>query len=191
MSVVEILGFVTGAVCVWLTVKQNIWNWPIGIANNVFYIVVFFRAALYADMALQVVYIVVSAFGWYWWLHGGARHTRLTVGRVGLRDAAILAILGAAATYGMMRYLESVGGSAPFLDALTTALSLIAQYLLSRKLLENWYVWIVADIIYVGLYVSKDLHLTAVLYAIFLAMCVRGFVEWRRSMAADRAVAVA
>jgi nicotinamide mononucleotide transporter len=191
MSVVEILGFVTGAICVWLTVKQNIWTWPIGIANNIFYIIVFFRAALYADMALQVVYIVVSAFGWYWWLNGGAGQTRLTVDRVRVRDAVILALLGISATYGMMRYLESVGGSAPFLDALTTAMSLIAQYLLSRKLLENWYVWIVADVIYIGLYISKDLHLTAVLYAIFLAMCVRGLVEWRRSMAANSAVATA
>ena len=191
MTLVEVLGFITGALTVWLTVKQNIWTWPIGIASNVFFIVVFWRAALYADMALQFVYIAVSAFGWYWWLKGGAGHSRLKVGRVGVRDAAILAVLGVAATYGMMRYLESVGGSAPFLDALTTALSLVAQYLLSRKLIENWYVWIVADILYVGLYVSRDLHLTAVLYAIFLAMCVRGLVEWRRSMEADRAAAVA
>src|SRR5215471_8850790 len=71
LGVVEVLGFITGGVCVWLLVKENIWNWPLGIATSVFYIIVFFQARLFADMSLQVVYVVLNALGWYWWLRGG------------------------------------------------------------------------------------------------------------------------
>src|SRR3954453_5767037 len=89
-SLTEALGFITGAICVWLTVKQNIWNWPIGIANNVFYIVLFFEARLFADMSLQIVYVVLGALGWYWWLRGGENRTRLLVSKTNLPHAAVL-----------------------------------------------------------------------------------------------------
>jgi nicotinamide mononucleotide transporter len=92
-----------------------------------------------------------------------------------------LAGIGVAATAGMTVLLASVHDSAPFLDALTTVLSLIAEYMLARKLLESWWVWITADVIYIGLYTYRSLYLTAVLYALFLAMCLVGLVRWRRT----------
>ena len=189
MSWSEILGFATGAVTVWLTVKENVWNWPIGLANNAFFIVLFLQAGLYADTGLQVVYIVLGVLGWYWWLHGGARGGELHVSRVGGPLALALALTGVVATYGMTRLLESISDSAPFPDALTTVLSLVAQLLLTKKYLENWYVWITADVIYVGLYAWKDLYLTAALYAVFLAMCLVGLRQWRASLARGRATA--
>jgi nicotinamide mononucleotide transporter len=175
----EVLAFITGAVTVWLTVRQHIWLWPIGIANNLFFIVVFFQARLYADMSLQVVYIVLSILGWYWWLHGGEQHTALSVSRAGWRTIVGCGLVLVVGTAGMTVFLERVNDSAPLLDALTTVLSLIAQYLLTRKLLENWLVWMTADVIYIGLYGSRELYLTAVLYALFLAMCVAGLHAWR------------
>ena len=180
-SLTEALGFITGAICVWLTVKQNIWNWPIGIANNVFYIVLFFEARLFADMSLQIVYVVLGALGWYWWLHGGADRTRLLVSKINLPHAAVLAVITIVATTSLTFFLQSVNDSAPFLDALTTVLSLVAQYMLTRKLLENWYVWITVDVIYIGLYIYKELYLTGFLYAIFLGMCIVGLVQWRKA----------
>ena len=182
MDITEVLGFVTGGWAVWLTVKQNIWNWPIGIANSAFYVVLFFQARLYADTSLQFVYIVLGFLGWYWWLRGGERHTRLDVARTGPTTAVLLGVVAAAGTIGLAIFLARVHDSAPFLDALTTVLSLVAQYMLTRKLLENWLVWMTADVVYVGLYASRHLYLTSVLYAVFFSMCVAGLLQWRDSL---------
>lgn len=186
MSLTEVFGFISGALCVWLVVKQNIWTWPIGIINNIFFIFLFFEAGLFADMGLQVIYIVLGILGWYWWLYGGEKHKELSVSHVSLTTALILGLLGMVSTYGMMLYLESINDSAPFLDALTTVMSLIAQFMLTKKYLENWYVWISADVIYIYLYFTKDLQLTAVLYFIFLCMCIAGLREWRNSFKASK-----
>ncbi len=181
-SLTEALGFVTGAACVWLTVKQNIWNWPLGLANNVFFIVLFLGAGLYGDMSLQLVYIVLGILGWYWWLHGGENRSQLRVARATPTTLLIMGALILAGTLGLTLLLQIFNGSAPFLDALTTVLSLAAQYLLTRKLIENWYVWITADVLYVGLYAAKGLYLTSGLYAIFLGMCVVGLWSWQKSL---------
>jgi len=171
-------------------VKENIWNWPVGIANSAFYVIVFANARLFADSSLNVLYVVIGFLGWYWWLRGGQNRTALRVGRVNVVSAVLLAALGGVATFGMTRFLFSVNDSAPFLDALTTVLSLIAEFMLARKLLDNWYVWITADVIYIGLYAYRSLYLTALLYAIFLAMCIAGLVRWRRTWRAHQRAVV-
>jgi HTH-type transcriptional regulator, transcriptional repressor of NAD biosynthesis genes len=178
-TLLESVGFATGAVSVWLVVRQSIWTWPIGIANNIVFIVLFLEARLYADMALQFVYVAMSIGGWWYWLNGGRKGGR-RIGRVGIAEAGAVAIVTGMATYSLTIYLRSVDDSAPFLDALTTSLSLAAMYLMARKLLENWFVWIAADLVYIPLYAWKELPLTAVLYGVFLAMCVRGVVLWRK-----------
>lgn len=179
LSTVEVLGFVTGGWCVWLVVRDNIWNWPVGIANAGFFVVVFWRARLYADATLQVIYIILGFLGWYMWLRGGQNHGRLRVRSVGRKEAAWVGVTFVVGTVIATFYLRSVGDSAPFLDALTTTLSLAAQYLLTRKFIESWTIWIVVDVIYVGLYVSRDLHLTGILYAVFLGMAIVGLKHWR------------
>jgi nicotinamide mononucleotide transporter len=181
-SLTEAFGFVTGAWCVWLTVRENIWNWPIGIANSTFFIVLFLQSRLYADMGLQVIYVVLGLLGWYWWLYGGQNRTTLHVARISVTVGLVLTGLMLAATAGGTIYLTRIHDSAPFLDSLTTALSLAAQYMLTKKLIENWYVWITADIIYIGLYLYKHLYLTSALYVLFACLCVIGLREWRRSI---------
>ncbi len=181
LSLTEVLGFITGALCVWWVVEENIWTWPVGIANNVFFIILFLQAKLFADMALQVVYIALGLLGWYWWLKGGKNKSELKVSRVSTKTAIILFLITVVSTYFMTGYLTSINDSAPFWDALTTVMSLVAQYMLTRKLLENWIVWISADIIYIALYASKNLYLTSVLYFVFLLMCVEGYRQWKKS----------
>jgi nicotinamide mononucleotide transporter len=132
LSVSEAWGFVTGAACVWLVVKENIWNWPIGIANSIFFIVLFFNARLYADMSLQWIYVVLGFLGWYWWLHGGEHRTNLIVSRASVALLLFLGLLTVVCTIGLMLFLRCMNDSAPFLDALTTVLSLVAQYLLTN-----------------------------------------------------------
>jgi len=184
MTWTEILGFVTGAASVLLAVRQSAWNWPVGIANNAFFLILFWRANLYADAVLQIVYIVISIFGWWNWLRGGTGHTELPVTKTSRRSAIILATITAVTTailaIALRRFTDS---SVPLGDGVTTALSLTAQFMLSRKLLENWWVWMTADVIYIALYCYKSLYLTAVLYLLFFAMCIAGYTGWRKSSA--------
>lgn len=180
-SITEDLGFITGALTVWLTVVENIWNFPIGIANDVFFFILFLQASLFADMGLQVLYILLGFQGWYLWLRGGQNKTALKVSRVSWRELLILALITIVATVGMTLYLQSVQDSAPFWDALTTVLSIIAQYMLNKKFIENWYIWMLADLIYIPLYAYEHLYLTGVVYILFLLMCVLGVRAWQQS----------
>ncbi len=180
-STTEDLGFITGTLTVWLIVVENIWNFPIGIANDIFFFVLFWQASLFADMGLQVLYILLGFQGWYLWLHGGQNKTALKVSGSSGRELLILALITIAATCGMTVYLQSIQDSAPFWDALTTALSIVAQYMLNKKFVENWYVWMIADLIYIPLYAYERLYLTGVVYILFLVMCLFGVRAWRQS----------
>ena len=183
----ELLGFVTGAVGVWLTVRFNIWNFPVGIANNVFFLVLFWAARLYADASLQVVYLVLGVVGWWEWLHGGERRTKRVMGHAGVRMLIVLGVLVVPVTWGLAVILGRAHDIAPFWDALTTALSLAAQWLLNLKKFENWFFWIAADVVYIPLYFVKVLYLTGIVYVLFLTMCLMGLRAWRRQLAAPPA----
>jgi nicotinamide mononucleotide transporter len=175
----------TGVVCVWLVVRQNIWNWPWGIVNSAIFLVSFLLVGLYADSALQVVYIVLGVYGWWAWLHAGPNRRELPMRNISFRTAlGTIAFVTAATAIFATVLANQLGSTVPFWDGLTTALSLAAQFLLTRKIIENWYLWIAADLIYVPLYVYKHLPLTGLLYVIFLGLCVAGIVQWRASMAA-------
>lgn len=179
----ESLGFVTGAACVYLVVKENVWNFPLGIANNLFFLVLFAGARLYGDAALQILYVALGLQGWYLWLRGGENRTALAVGRAPRRLLLWTAAFVVAGTAAMTFALRALKDSAPLLDAFTTVLSLAAQYLLNRKAVENWLLWMAADVVYVYLYLSRGMVLTAVLYSVFFCLCVAGLRGWRRSLA--------
>jgi nicotinamide mononucleotide transporter len=183
----ELLGFVTGAACVWLCVRANVWNFPVGIANNAFFLVLFWSARLYADAALQIVYLALAGYGWWQWLRGGERRTRRRMGHATARTVLVLLALLVPATWGLTALLTRAHDIAPLWDALTTALSLAAQWLLNAKQLENWWFWIAADLVYIPLYAVKALDLTAIVYAMLLAMCLVGLRAWRRELAAGAA----
>lgn len=177
----EAISFVTGAVCVWLTVKQSIWNFPVGLVNVATFCAVFYHSRLFADAGLQVVYFVLGVVGWYLWLYGGEERTRLKVSRASTNELAILIGFMLIGTVGLWQWLERIGGSASFWDAITTSISLASQWLLNRKRLESWVGWILVDVIYVPLYAYKELYLTALLYSVFLTMAIMGFRAWRAS----------
>lgn len=184
----EILGFLSGGACVWLAVRRHVLTWPVGLANNALFFALFYEARLYADMALQTVYFGLGCYGWWIWI-GKRDGSGPAITRARRAEWIVLLATLPAMTVGLRAILVASGGAAPFLDALTTALSLAAQLLLARKRLENWALWILTDLIYVPLYLSRGLVLTAVLYAIFLAMCVVGWRDWRRILIASEAPA--
>lgn len=185
MSPLEIFAALVGAISVWLSVRQNIWSWPTAIVNVVLYALVFYEAKLYADMGLQVIYAVLSIYGWYEWLYGGAGRTELHVTRTGPRLAALLALIAAVGSALLGFFLRHATDAAlPFMDSFLSSTSLVAQWMMTKKLLENWLVWIAVDVLYVGMFIFKGLFLTSALYAVFLGLAVKGYIDWRRSMAA-------
>ncbi|WP_293611743.1 nicotinamide riboside transporter PnuC [Ponticaulis sp.] len=179
---IELAGFVSGALCVWLLVKRNIWTFPVGMVNYVFFAILFIGSGLYADAGLQGVYFFLACLGWYWWLKGGDDHQGVEVHEASpltliLCGVAVL-IIAAAIQWLLHTYTNSTVAG---LDALTTAMSLVAQFMLSRKWIANWWLWIAVDVIYIPLYIYKGLWLTAILYLVFLVMCVAGLIEWQKA----------
>jgi len=192
VSPLELFAALIGAISVCLSVRENIWSWPTAIVNVVLYALVFYDAKLYADMGLQVIYAVLSIYGWYEWLYGGAGHTELRVSRTGPRLGALLVLIAAAGSAALGLVLRHATDAAlPFMDSFLSSTSLVAQWMMTKKLLENWLVWIAVDVLYVGMFIFKGLFLTSVLYAVFLALAVKGYLDWRRSMVAEPAPAAA
>ena len=185
LSLLEVVAAVFGAASVYLSARQHIASWPTALVNVLLYVVVFREARLYADMSLQFVYAALSLYGWYEWKFGGAGRTPLPVTRTPRRLWPVLAAagIGTAALLGYL-FATHTDASSPLLDSALTAASLVAQWMLTRKLLENWLIWIAADAVYVPLYLSKGLYPTAVLYAVFLGLAVKGYRDWRAEVRA-------
>ena len=183
MSPLELIAAVVGALSVYLSVRQNIWSWPTAIVNVVLYTLVFYDAKLYADMGLQVIYAALSVYGWYEWLHGGENKTALHVTRTGPRLGTTLSIIALAGAGILGVVLRGATDAAlPFMDSFLSSTSLVAQWMMTKKKLENWLVWIAVDVLYVGMFIFKHLYLTAGLYAVFLVLALRGYADWRRSL---------
>jgi nicotinamide mononucleotide transporter len=183
-SPLEGIAAAFGVVSVYLSTRQNIWSWPTAIANVALYAVVFYNGRLYGQMGLQAIYLVLSIYGWYQWLHGGAEKTELRVSRASPRLLAVLAAANLVAWVVLAAVLRRTDAALPWLDALLTTTSLVAQWMMTRKILQNWILWIAVDIVYVPMFMSQRLYATALLYAAFLVLAVMGFVEWRRSIVA-------
>ena len=185
----EVAGFVTGALCVWLVAREHIANWGIGIANNVAFGALFLTAGLFADAALQVVYLALAVWGWWAWVHAGPSRTdRLPVTASSTVEWLWLAVATGLGTLVLTWVLATWSTSTvPLADGVTTAISLAATYGQIRKRVGSWWLWITADLIYIPLYAYKDLWLTAVLYVVFLALCVQGLRTWRAQLAVDAA----
>jgi nicotinamide mononucleotide transporter len=178
MDPLEITAVAFGVLSVWLSTRQHIASWPTAL-----YLVIFQRAGIYANSGLQGVYFVLSCYGWWQWKYGGATHTGVVVTRTSARLAMLLAAIAVSTAVvlgaGLARYTDA---TIPWLDAGTTAVSLVAQWMMTRKLLENWLIWIAVDVIYIGMYFSQGLRLTAGLYAAFLVLATLGYFSWRSSL---------
>jgi len=191
MSVTEIIAALLGVANIALLVRRSIWNYPFGMASVAFYVVVFHDSLLYSDAALQVFFFVMQVYGWWNWYHardteGHAKVELLTNGGRLIWIALVAAITVVEGWY-LRHYTND---SAPWMDANTTGMSVVAQYLLSVRKIENWVLWIVTDVVQIGLYAWKGLYPTTALYVLYLVMSVVGVIEWRKHLAAaPRAVA--
>lgn len=179
---IEIAAFITGGWSVWMLVKESMWNWFWGIINGAIFVYIFYDYALYADAAINMWYVIAGIAGVVYWKYGGRNRTVKAIQHISKLELIILPLIIAGITYFMYGHLVALQDTAPFLDALTTAMSIVAFYMQARKIIENWWVWIAADIIYIPLYFSKALPLTGILYILFMAMCFAGLWQWWNTM---------
>ncbi|MBF0500975.1 MAG: nicotinamide mononucleotide transporter [Candidatus Riflebacteria bacterium] len=182
MSPIEILAAFFGFVSVWLTIRQHIGCWPTGIIQVILYISIFFEARLYSDMLLQVFYVFLLAYGWYTWVNGKTSSGELPVTVLPVLKRFFWIQITLIGTL-ILGYIMKTNTRADFayLDAWQTVMSLIAQYLMSFKILESWLLWIAVDILSVGIYYVKGLYPTTLLYGMFLIMAFMGFFAWQKA----------
>ena len=193
MRLLEATGLVTGLVCVWLLIRQNVWTWPLGILYVLVSIVIFLDARLYADLLLHFGFLGLNAYGWYYWLRGGSTsRVAVPVTRAGAGPVAALVLAAAVGTGVFGRAFELwTDADLPYWDNATTCLSLAAMWLSTRKHLENWVLWFVVDVLATGIYLYKGLYFYALLYLVYTGMAIAGWLAWRRSLAAEPALATA
>jgi len=185
----EFFAMIFSLVCVWLTVKQNIWCWPTAIVGVTAYFFVFYENKLYADMTLQVVFLLQSIYGWYFWLHGKrGDEGEVPIRRLTRKEWALTGaiVLASVLVFGHLSDTFTDTDVA-YLDATVASVSLVANILLARKILDNWIMWIAIDAVYVGLFLYKGLHLTALLYLVFFFMAMAGFIQWQKEWKLQKA----
>ena len=185
----EIIAAVMALVMVGCNMREIHWGWPLGIASSLLYFFVFANARIYGDASLQIFFAVVAFWGWFQWLRGrrndgdDARSSALRIARLSPRGIAATLLACAVAWPLIALFLRRFTDTdVPWWDGFATGLSLVGQFLLGRKFIENWLVWIAVNVVSVGLFVHKGLWLTVALYAVFTVLSVAGYVAWRRRL---------
>lgn len=179
---IEIAASLCGLANVWLIILRSLWNYPFGLVMVTLYAWIFYGAKLYSDALLQLFFFAVQILGLYWWIVGRSPEGDLIIRRLSMRQAGAVLGFAALATGGWGWIMASYTDAAlPWWDSAIAVLSLSAQWLLSRRFLENWVLWISVDVLAIWVYLAKDLQPTAVLYAIFLVLAIIGALDWWRS----------
>ncbi len=186
-SALEIIGFITGVLGVWLTIRRKILCFPIGIINVLIYAYLFQseNVRLYADALLQIIYLILLIYGWMVW--NRSKNEKEEIRTVFILLAKKLVIIGVLSTIALGVFLSHyTNASLPYLDAILTIISLIAQWMIAKKMIENWLLWIVVNTIYIPLYVYKGLAFTSILYLLFLILAINGWYNWRKVKSNER-----
>lgn len=187
-SWIEIVGVITGLLCVYLAAANSIWNWPIAIISTALYVYIFGRASLYADM-LQYIYLCgTSIYGWIYWSRHPQTEDRTPVVRISKKQifisAIVVIIVTPALGFTLITFASKLHYNPPaypYLDSFCTTCSLVAQILLARKVIENWLIWVFVDIIYVVVYFLKHLQITSGMFAILIIIAIFGYVDWLKT----------
>src|SRR5215472_3719899 len=186
---VELAGFITTAVGIWLTTKRLLISWPIILAADVFYLVVFYRARLLSDALLQIFFIVFTLYGWWNWWRGVREEGEVRVVPIALPSLLIAVAAGIAGSFVVGEITKRLNAALPYLDAALMSFSLVGSWWQARKHIAAWWLWIVVDLLYIYEYISKDLWLTAVLYAVLVFLAVLGLRDWSRAERAAQTAA--
>ena len=182
---IELLGAILGILYIIFSIRQNLLTWPTGIITSLLYIVVFFKSALYAAMGLQVYYVLISIYGWILWIRGKKENSKSLLPvqfvnrKLWIKIAAVLFIIYAAILFNLLNFSDS---DVPFMDSLTTSLSIVATWMLAKKYIEHWIIWIIVDVMSLGLYIYKSLWPTVILFLVYTIMAFFGYFEWKKDL---------
>jgi nicotinamide mononucleotide transporter len=182
----ELFGLIFGVICIALAVRAMLLNYPVGILSAVMFALLFYWARLWADTGLQLMFITLGFVGWYQWIRGKRPQTPLLIRPSSPLFLAGGVLLTAVLTAGLTPILGAADDSSPFLDSLTTSLSVTGQLLLNIKRIENWWFWVAASVIYFPLYLSRHLLLTAWVDVLVFVLYCAGYLEWRRRLTRSR-----
>lgn len=182
----EIAGTLLSFLYLYFSIKQNIWLWPLGLISSAIYVYVFYNAGIYADMALQVYYVGISIYGWYYWL-AGAKNKKDTFGLPIKKTDKQMAVYLLMITLVLFVVISQVlvystNSQIPYWDAFTTAASITATWMLAKKYIEHWLIWVVVDLVSSALYVYKNLYFTVFLYLVYTIMAVVGYLQWKKKI---------
>ena len=181
---VEIIGVILSLIYIYLSIEQKVSLWVFGFLSSALYIVVFFQTKFYADMSLQFYYLVISVYGWFSWKKGSqdsgqelpaTKTSNRLILQLGLSSVVIYFIY-------YLILAKFTDSTIPKADSLVGMLSVVGTWMLARKLIENWLVWIVADGIATGLFIYKGLYPTAILFVIYTVMAVVGYLQWKKQL---------
>jgi len=181
----ELAGFITTGVGIWLTARRNLLCWPITLAADVLYLVVFYQARLLSDSLLQLFFVGFTLYGWWHWWRGVREEGEVRVVPLSTGNMILAIIAGAAGAIILGFPARRLHAALPYLDAALASFSLVGSWWQARKHIASWWLWIVVDIVYVGEYIYKDLWLTAVLYAGLVVLAIVGLQDWRRAPVSD------
>lgn len=188
MNYLEIIGCIVGIIYLWLEYKASIYFWPVSIIMPAIYIVVYYNAGLYADFGINIYFMLASIYGWIIWLRGRkisseSEVVEMPITNIDIRKLpvmlAVFLILFVFIAYILIEFTDS---NVPWIDSFTTALSVIALWMLSRKYVEQWLVWVAVDVVSCGLYVYKSLYFTAALYLLYSVIAFAGYRKWKKMM---------
>ena len=177
----EIAGFLTTLVGIWLTTRRLLVCWPVVLAADVIYLVVFYRARLFSDSLLQIFFVAFTLYGWWHWWRGVREEGEVRVVPLAMRGLLIGLAAGAIGAVVLGWLMERIGAALPHLDAALASYSLVASWWQARKHTANWWLWIAVNLVYIGEYLYKDLELTAVLYLLLVVLAIMGLVDWQRA----------
>jgi nicotinamide mononucleotide transporter len=183
MSILEIAASVLSLISVWLVAKEKIWCWPTGIVSVFIYTWIFYQTKLYSDALLQLAFAAMQIFGWINWQKNTSLQFDLNIRSIKKAEisAGLVFIALTSVILGWLMF-NYTNADFSFLDAACTAISLFAQFLLSRKIIQSWLLWILVDVIYVFIYFQKGLYPTAFLYTLFVVMAILGYINWKNRM---------
>lgn len=184
----ELAGIIISLAYLYFSIRQNILLWPLGLISSAIYVFIFYKAGIYADMGLQVYYVIISVYGWHYWSRKTGQnpvkvksviHSRCIVYLLFIFTAVLFIILSQI----LIHFTDS---DIPYIDAFTTALSISATWMLARKYIEHWIIWIVVDLVSTGVYYYKGLYFTIFLYLIYSIMAIMGYIAWLKDYRAEK-----
>ena len=177
----EIAGWITTLLGIWLTTRRNLLCWPITLAADILYLVVFYQAKLLSDSLLQLFFIAFTLYGWWNWTQGVRQEGGVRVAPLAIPNAAAAVIVGIVGTFVLATITKRLHAALPYLDASLACFSLVASWWQARRNIANWWLWIIVDLLYVGEYIYKDLWLTAILYLLLVGLAIAGLWEWQKA----------